>query len=146
MASLVSSGEKAALSGVFDDVFDTFKRDITIYKEPIKTLNSISEANIFGYGDASNQLNYTYTSETGVFPALIKYSDEQQENYYSDLAGGISKGDVRIKVKKDCRDFIEGGKTEKVEFDDKTWNVTSEDSVRRFLDSEFFVYYLTRTK
>ncbi len=91
-------------------------------------------------------LNYTYTSETGVYPALIKYSDEQQENYHSDLGGGISKGDVRIKIKKDCRDFIEAGKTEKIEFDDKTWNVSSDDSVRRFLDSEFFVYYLTRTK
>ena len=51
MASLVSSGEKAALSRVFDDVFDTFKRDVTIYKESVKILSSVSEANIFGYGD-----------------------------------------------------------------------------------------------
>ena len=146
MASLVSSGEKAALSGVFDDVFDTFKRDITIYKESVKILSSVSDANIFGYRDASNQLNYTYTAETGVYPALIKYADEQTENYNSNLGAGISNGDVRIKVKKDCRDFINQGKTEKIEFDDKTWNVASEDSVRRFLDSEFFVFYLKRTK
>ena len=146
MASLVSSGEKAALSGVFDDVFDTFKRDVTIYKESVKILSSVSEANIFGYGDDSNQLNYTYTAETGVYPALIKYADEQTENYNSNLGAGISNGDVRIKVKKDCRDFINQGKTEKIEFDDKTWNVASEDSVRRFLDSEFFVFYLKRTK
>jgi hypothetical protein len=146
MASLVSSGERAALSGVFDDVFDTFKRDIVIYKEPVKILSSVSESNIFGYGDASNQLNYTYTSQTGVYPALIKYADEQTENYNSNLGAGLSNGDVRIKVKKDCRDFIEQGKTEKIEFDEKTWNVASEDSVRRFLDSEFFVFYLKRTK
>ena len=146
MASLISSGEKAALSGTFEDIFDTFKRDIVIYKEPIKTLNSISEAAIFGYGDSSNQTNYTYTAESGVYPAIIRYSDEQTETYNSNLSAGVSRGDVRIKVKGDCRNFIEGGKTEKITFDDKTWNVTSEDSVRRFLDSEFFVYYLTRTK
>ena len=85
-------------------------------------------------------------AETGVYPALIKYADEQTENYKSNLGAGISNGDVRIKVKKDCRDFINQGKTEKIEFDDKTWNVASEDSVRRFLDSEFFVFYLKRTK
>ncbi len=146
MASLISSGEKAALSGTFEDIFDTFKRDIVIYKEPIKTLSSINESAIFGYGDASNQTNYTYTAASGVYPAIITYSDEQAETYNSNLSAGISKGDVRIKVKKDCRDFIEGGKTEKITFDDKTWNVTSEDSVRRFLDSEFLVYYFTRTK
>jgi hypothetical protein len=146
MASLISSGEKATLSGVFEDIFDTFKRDVTIYKEPVRTLSSVSESAIFGYGDASNQTNYTYTSQTGIYPAIIRYSDQQNEDYYSSLGAGISKGDVRIKVKKDCRDFIEAGKTEKIEFDDKTWNVKSDDTVKRFLDSEFYVYYLERTK
>ena len=39
-------------------------------------------------------------------------------------------------------DFIEQGKTERIEFDDKAFNVVSDDSVKRFLDSEYFVYYL----
>lgn len=146
MASLISNSEKKVLSGVFDDIFDTFKRDIVVYKEPVKTLNSISEAAIFGYGDSSNQTNYTYTSQTGVYSAIIRYTDNQQENYNQNLGAGFSAGDVRIKVKKDCRDFIEGGKTEKITFDNKNWNVGSEDSVKRFLDSEFYVYYLERTK
>ena len=146
MASLISDSEKKVLSGVFDDVFDTFKRDIVIYKEPIKVLSSVSEAAIFGYGDSSNQTNYTYTSQTGVYSAIIKYGDEQGENYEPNIGASMSAGDTRIKVKKDCRDFIENGKTEKIEFDSKTWNLSSEDSVKRFLDSEFFVYYLKRTK
>ena len=47
MASLITDAEKTALSGVFDDIFDTFKQNITIYKEPIKTVSSINESNIF---------------------------------------------------------------------------------------------------
>lgn len=146
MASLISSGEKAVLSGVFDDVFDTFSRNIVIYKEPIKTVSSINESNLFGYGDASNQVNYSYTAESGVYPAIIKYADEQTQNYHSEMGGFIPKGDVRIKIKKDCRDFIEDGRTESIQFDDKSWDVTTSDSVKRFLDSEFFVYHLERRK
>lgn len=146
MASLITDAEKTALSGVFDDIFDTFKQNITIHKEPIKTVSSINESNIFGYGDSSNQVNYTYSAQTGVYPAIIRYTDNQSQDYYSDLNGAIPKGDARIKIKKDCRDFIENGKTERVEFDDKVWNVVSTDSVRKFLDSHYYVYYLERVK
>jgi hypothetical protein len=146
MASLISTGEKATLTGIFNDIFDTFKRDIVVYKEPIKTVASINESNLFGYGDASNQVNYTYTAQSGSYEAIIRYADQQQQDYYSDLNGAIAKGDARIKVKKECRDFIENGRTEKIEFDGKSWNVVTSDSVRRFLDSEFFVYHLERAK
>jgi hypothetical protein len=146
MASLISTGEKATLTGIFNDIFDTFKRDIVVYKEPIKTVASINESNLFGYGDASNQVNYTYAAQSGTYQAIIRYADQQQQDYYSDLNGAIAKGDARIKVKKECRDFIENGRTEKIEFDGKSWNVVTSDSVRRFLDSEFFVYHLERAK
>ena len=146
MASLISSGEKAALSGVFDDVFDTFSRNIVVYKEPVKTVASINESNIFGYGDSSNQVNYSYTAQSGTYPATIQYSDQQEEKYSSDAGGPIPKGGVRIKVKTACKNYIENGKTEKIEFDGKSWDVTTTDAVKRFLDSEFYVYYLERRK
>ena len=42
--------------------------------------------------ETPNQLNYTYTSQTGVYPVLIKYADEQTENYNSNLGAGLSNG------------------------------------------------------
>lgn len=146
MASLISDSEKKVLSGVFEDIFDTFKREIVVYKEPTKTISSINEAALFGYGEDSSITNYTYESKSGAYNAIVRYQDKQDESYYSEMNGPIPKGDVRIKVKKDCRDFIEQGKTERIEFDDKAFNVVSDDSVKRFLDSEYFVYYLERTK
>jgi hypothetical protein len=146
MASLISSGEKVILSGVFDDVFDTFSRQIVIYKEPVKTVSSINESNLFGYGDSSNQVNYSYTAQSETHLAIIKYADQQSQNYHSDMGGFIPDGGVRIKVKAPCKNYIESGKTEKIEFDGKSWDVTTTDAVKRFLDSEFYVYYLERRK
>jgi hypothetical protein len=146
MASLISTGEKAALSGVFDDVFDTFSRNIVVYKEPVKTISSINESNIFGYGDSSNQVNYSYTAQSGTYLATIQYSDQQDQKYSSDAGGAIPKGGVRIKVKSDCKNYIENGRTERIELDSKSWDVTSDSTVKRFLDSEYYVYHLERRK
>tara|TARA_Y100001938_G_C8091270_1_gene435226 strand:- start:1730 stop:2170 length:441 start_codon:yes stop_codon:yes gene_type:complete len=146
MASLISDDEKKILTGVFGDVFDTFKRQIDVYKEPVKTIDTINESALFGYGEEANITNYTYTVQSGSFSGVISYQDKQDQNYYSELNGPIPMGDVRIKVQQDCRDFIANGKTEKIEFDGKSWNVISDDSVQRFLDSTFYVYYLERAK
>ncbi|MBC8411103.1 MAG: hypothetical protein H8E12_20660 [Rhodobacteraceae bacterium] len=146
MASLISSGEKAELTGVFGDVFDTFSRNIIVYKEPIKTVSSINEANIFGYGDTSNQVNYSYTAQSGTYPATVQYADHQQQKYSSDVGGAIPQGQVRIKVRPDCRDFIKNGRTERIEFDDKSWDLVSDDTAKKFLDSEYYVYHLERRK
>lgn len=147
MASLISDSEKQVLSGVFNDVFDTFKREVVVYKEPVKTITTINEAALFGYSEESNISNYSYVAESGSFHAIIKYQDKQDENYYSEMGAPLPVGEVRIKVKRDCRDYINNGhKTEKLVFDDKSWNIVSDDSVKRFLDSEFYVYYLERAK
>ena len=48
MPSLVSDAEKEELQVIFADIFDTFKRSITIHKEPIKTISSVDINFIFG--------------------------------------------------------------------------------------------------
>ena len=52
MPSLISDTEKANLTGIFGDIFDTFSREIYIYKQPQKVVPSgvtINTAFIFGY-------------------------------------------------------------------------------------------------
>ena len=145
MASLITSEEKAILTGTFQDVFDTFKREIIIYKEPKETISDISESLIFGYED-SNSTNYTYTPVSGSFYGTVRYNDLQEEDFQPTMNMDISKGVVRIKVQKEAKDFIEEGKTDRIEVDDKTFDIISDVAVKRFLDSEFFVYYLQATK
>lgn len=146
MASLITDQEKANLTGILGDVFDTFKRSIVVYKEPTKKVAVIDDSFIFGYGESSNIVNYDYVVVSGTFDATIKYNPNQEVVQNGDINAGLSEGVVRIKVKEDCKNFIEGGKTEKIVFDGGSFNVTSDYSVKNFLDSEFFTYHLERIK
>ena len=60
MASLISDTEKNNLTGIFGDIFDTFKRTIVIHKEPKRVVGTINTASLFGYGDPAESVNYTY--------------------------------------------------------------------------------------
>ena len=57
MASLISDTEKANLTGIFGDIFDTFKRDVIIHKEPTKVVTDVNINQIFGYGGDSQKSN-----------------------------------------------------------------------------------------
>ena len=147
MANLISDSERAALGAMFDDIFDTFKRSITIHKEPKKIINQINTSHIFGYGDYSDIVNYTYVPVIGVFDAIVKYNEKQTIDFVEEINSQISVGTCSIKVKKECRDFIMAGKTEKIEFDDKVFNIISDDAVKSFLNAtEFYVFQLEVTK
>ena len=41
MADLLTTTERQNISGIIDDVFDTFKRAIVVYKEPTKTVSDV---------------------------------------------------------------------------------------------------------
>ena len=48
MPSLISETEKNNLTGIFNDIFDTFKREIVIHKEPKKVISQVNTASLFG--------------------------------------------------------------------------------------------------
>ena len=146
MASLITSEEAAALTGIFNDIFDTFKREIVVWKEPIKTVATINESYLYGYGDPSNLINYTSSPVSGVHSAVIKYTDEMESAYDSNVTSYLPEGEARIKVQTETKDFIEKGKTERIDFDGKSFNVTSEVTPKMFLQNEFWVYHLREIK
>ena len=146
MPSLISETEKNNLTGIFNDIFDTFKRDIVVHKEPKKVISQINTSSLFGYGDPASSVNYTYQPVSGVFQATIRYNLEQETERLGDIPSQVSVGGVFIKVQETARDFINKGKTEKVTFDNKSFKVISEDANKSFLNSKFFVYKLEATK
>jgi len=145
MASLISSTEKNVLTGIFGDIFDTFERSITIYKEPKKIIQEINLDGVFGYGEYSQAANYTYVSVSEAHPAVIRYANDAEHKEVDDITSNIPFGHATIKVKENARDYIKNGKTEKITFDDKTFELASSDKVQRFLDSEYFVFLVKST-
>jgi len=148
MPSLISETEKNVLTGIFGDIFDTFQRPIIVYKSSIRTPVSVDTSNfVYGFGGSQGQDNFTYTEVTGIFPAVIRYGLPPQEiTQNADINAFISAGEVSIKVRKECRDFINDGKTEKIVFDDRTFAIDSDEKKQMFLNSEFFIYKLKAVK
>jgi hypothetical protein len=148
MPSLISDTERQVLTGIFNDIFDTFQRSIVVYKEPIKTQVSVQPANlVYGFGESQTEDAFTYTEVTGVFPAVVRYGNQPQDvTQNSEINVMISNGEVSIKVRKNCRDFINNGKTEKFLIDDRTFFLDSEERKQTFIDSEFFIFKLKATK
>jgi len=108
MASLVSAGEVTVFTGDFKNLFDTFQRGIVVHKEPKKVITSLSTTLYAGYRP-QNQTQTEYIPQTGTFPAMITYADQGKNEFLEDLNVNLLGGDCRIKVEKNCHDFIEGG-------------------------------------
>jgi hypothetical protein len=144
MAMLLSTGDIHAFSGAFIDHFDTFsdKRDIVVYKEPKKTVIQSADLPMAGYGASSNPENYQLTPVSGVFPAIIRYKRLQKQFPLPDLQTSINKGTVTIKVQEHARNFINEGKTECIQFDNKSWNVIGTDAVQNYLGVKYYYYDL----
>lgn len=147
MPSLISATEKANLTGVFNDIFETFQRSITVYKEPTKVAQQVNSNNfVYGFGDSQAQDAYTYVDVTGVYPATIRYKNENSWGRVEDANIVIPHGGCSIKVKRDARDFINNGKTDKVVVDEKTYYLDGDEVKRMFLDSEFWIFVLKPTR
>jgi hypothetical protein len=147
MSSLISSEEKANLENVFEDIFDTFKRSITVHKHPQKVVSDVNVSYIFGYGSESQKSNVSYISESKTFFATIAYNITPTEagDYINNIESYVHGNIVRIKVEESTRDYIMSGKTEKIEFDNRYFNVISRDIVSSFLDVKYYIFYLKVT-
>lgn len=150
MPSLVNEIEKNNLTPLIEDLFDTFARDIVVHKEPKKIIENVNINSLAGYDENSNIINYKYIPESKIFKAKIKYENNQELKSLDKLGGLnslMSQGIVKIKVRKDARDYIlDGRKTEKISFDDKSFNIISDESVKKFFNTTYYVFYLQSTK
>lgn len=148
MPNLISASERAVLTGIFDSIFETFQRSITIHRVPTKTIDLSSPQNemSFGFGMEQQNSTVTYNEETGVYPAMIRYAKSQPAPLNSELNAFVPEGEVSIKVRRDCRDFILAAPVEKIVFDEKQFVLVDDERKKTFLDSEFWIFYLKAQK
>ena len=146
MPSLVSQTEIDVFTGDFQNLFDTFKRPIIVWKEPKKTFTTIENNVYVGYGAESVKTNVSYTPQSGVFQAMIRYTDKQKAEYLEPLQIMELAGDCRIKVEQPARDYIIRGKTEKIVIDGKSFNVQTDEAVKYFFGVRLYVFHLKATR
>ena len=148
MASLISDQEKKELGIIFSDIFDTFKRTIVVHKEPKKIVSNIDVNYIFGYGEPAQTENITYVPRSETFSATITYKMMASDTVYvSDISSYVPGDLVKIKVEEQTRNYImSGGTTEYIEFDNKKFNLVSDDIESNFLGVCFHIFFLRVAK
>lgn len=147
MASLISAEEINNFHQAINDHFDTFKRLITVHKTPVKRI-IISTANpqIVGYQTDSVEEQIEYVSQSENFYAIVKYEDSNNQDLVEQIQIKTKNPIISIKVKSDARNYMLNGKTEKITFDDKSFNVVSADIVKNYQGLKYYLFYLEETK
>ncbi len=124
-------------------------KEITIYKEPIKNIIVSPQNPLFGYGDDTQSSNteITYTPVSGIYSGQVLYPFKNR--------GGSSSFDNRIilesnstylKFQENAANYINNGeKTEKLEFDGKSWNIEPGEQIQTFLGLQFYYFEVKAT-
>ena len=147
MASFLSAGDIAAFHNDINTHFDTFKRLITVHKTPVKRITiSTSNPQMIGYQTDSIEEQIEYVPESQDFYAIIKYENSVTPDLIEQIQIKTSNPVVSIKVQSDARDYILNGNTEKITFDDKSFNVISTDIVKSYQGLKYYLFYLEETK
>jgi hypothetical protein len=145
MPSLLTSTEIASVTGAIGDSFDTFKKEIVVYKEPIKTISDLNVSFLYGYDTEYKESNYTYTAVSGVYSGLvISNGSVATDGFIDDAKIEIPDNEIRIKVEKEARDFIKNGmKTERIAIDDKDYYLNGSDKKVSILSKDYYIFKLT---
>ena len=147
MADLFTSSEKSDLESVFDDLHDTFGRNMIAYKEATKTI--ISTNTDFNYlyknvqGDATRTIRKVAQYKT--IKARILYEDKQRETLYDAETSSQIKvdrpvGSVRIKVDKEGYLYLKDSK--RIELDGKNFVFDSEVRPFGLFSPTHYTFYL----
>lgn len=145
MASLLTSTEIASVTGAIGDSFDTFKQEIVVYKEPIKTVADLNVSFLYGYDTEYKQSNYTYTAVSGVYNGLvISNSAVATDDFINDAKIEVPDNEIKIKVEKDARDFIRNGmKTERIVIANKDYYMIGSDKKVSMFTKDYYIFKLT---
>lgn len=146
MASLLTSTEIASVTGAIGDSFDTFKKEIVVFKEPIRTVSDLNVSFLYGYEKEYKQnTNYTYTPVSGVYDALVISNANPATDAFIDEAKiEVPDNEIKIKVEKPARDFIKNGmKNERVVIDNRDYYINGSDKKVNILTKDYYVFKLT---
>ena len=151
MANLLSNAQKTAYQNAFNDLHDTFARDIYIYKEAKTTVISTSPNYnaIYQQNVAQNQ-TVRRQVQSGKFSARITYDTDRNQSTLtspeidSQLKLKMPDGYVRIKVDESGYEYIK--KSKRVEFDGRKFTIESDVRPHGLFSPTHYTFFLLPTE
>jgi hypothetical protein len=144
MSDLLSSGEKSAFDAAFDNLHDTFGRDIVIYKKSKKVFVATNNTYNALYSRIKNEKGSEKTVEAVTVKARIAYSGnsgkETQENEI--LGFDVPVDHVRIKINSTGYDLIK--QASDIEVDGDLFDVVSDASKAGMFSVRYYNILLKR--
>lgn len=142
--SFLSDSVKTQIKAVFDNVHDTFGRDIIAYKDAQETISITTAGYNSRYG---SPVSVSKTTVSQTFKARIKYIKSSEEllrdsQINSQLKISLPEGIVRIKVDAEGFNFIKEAK--RIELDGQRYTVLN-DSIPKIIgpfDPQYYSFYL----
>ena len=145
--SFLSSNDISNLTGIYLNLFDTFKEPVIVIKEPLKTIALPESSDLWKYGDSSNEQNFTYTQVSGIFNCLVNVKLVPQDGFLNDFEKKGDIEDIVIEVGQDFRNYVSDGiKVQKVLVRDKQFEMTDDGMHNSFLNYSSYNYNLKLIK
>jgi hypothetical protein len=146
MGSLISDSEKERFQAVFEDLHDTFARDIKFIKDAKRVILSTDPNYNYLYNNVRGSVasvKYKITEKT--FKARILYIGRQNEDIFDGEAGAQIKvdkhvGEVRIKVDAEGYSYLKD--TKRCEFDGRKFSIISDEMPHGLFTPHFYTFYL----
>jgi len=148
MPSLVSTEEISSFTGDYQNLFDTFKRQFVVVKEPKKKISSAdinADFLYYGYQNVSQKPNTlaNYEIISGIYSGMIKYGDSNNRyTSFTEFKNVIPESKVRLKVEEDAKNFITKDKTERIVVDGLSFKVMGSFVVKYFFGVKLYVFNL----
>lgn len=109
MPSFLSAAEKAEMSQQFDNLHDTFSRNVIVYKtsKRVDIVTNEDYISIYRNANQGENFNFSYEAVSGVFPMRVKWLKPNEEK---NIPVEIDMPDqiCRLKMKKNAFDFLTG--------------------------------------
>ena len=144
--AFISQDQITGFTGSYGDFFDFFKKEVVVWKTPKKTVVDVDTSFLYGYGTPSNDTNYTLTPISGIFSGIVVYGSNKPNDIIGDTHITVPDNKVKLKVEENARNYINNGKTEKIQIDDRSFFINSNDIKERFLTQNYYSYVLEDAK
>lgn len=146
MGSLIPDSDKNEIASVFDDIHDTFARDITVFQRE----NEIFVATNGTYNALYSRIKDQQSTRSKVTSTTVKgrilYQQEQKEiglpGARAQVNVPMAEGSVRVKI--DEAGYKLFAKASKIEIDGEVFRITSDPSKVGPFTVKFYTIYLRR--